>query len=1117
MTFTHLNVQSGYSLMNSTIKIKDLVRTAKKSGFGAVALTDQDTMSGAVSFYEECKSEGVKPLIGLKTTVIDQSFSFPMILLAESNRGYHNLLEISTIVQTEKENITLEQLAMYKEGLIFIQITASSPWAESISNRMADKIENSRARWVNLLGKNRLYLSIQDRDLQSERHLHTPLKEWVNRNGMKVVAIGDVRYLDPRDADAFQCLRAIDEGVRYNSENKDHHYYMKSQEDMENFFGEWWPETLEATKEIVDACQVDLELNRQLLPSYPSPENKSSDEYLRELCEASLPQKYDAEDRHQAEERLNHELSIIASMGFSDYFLIVWDFISYARENGIHAGPGRGSAAGSIVSYLLGITQVDPLAYHLLFERFLNPERITMPDIDIDFPDHRRDEVISYVAEKYGSDHVAQICTFGTFAARSVLRELFKVLKIDESDASFILHQIPKTATSSLVEVVKKSEELKEYIRNSERLKLLFRVATKLEGLPRHVSTHAAGVVLSEEPLVNYTALLKSQGPVSLTQYAMGDLEKVGLLKIDFLGLRNLSFLERMERKVKRYRQKDFSISHIPLDDGPTFELLKEGRTNGVFQLESQGMKNVLLRLEPSHFEDVVAVNALYRPGPMEYIPLYIDRKHGRKKIEYPHPDLKPILDRTFGVLVYQEQIMEVARRVAGYSLGEADLLRRAVSKKQGSVLEEERLTFLHGCKEKGYVDSVAQQLFDWIVKFSNYGFNRSHAVAYSLISYRLAYMKAHYPSYFMAELMNAHLGDHEKMTLYIREARDMNVKVKAPSVNRSQALNHDDSGEIRIGMTAVKGVGYQAAQAIIEERTKGPFRNLNDFCLRVDGKVVSRKVIENLVLAGAFDDLHQNRASVLASIDQALEQGELFKEFQDQPGFFGNELDMEMVEVDPFPPLKRLSMEKEVLGTYMSQHPLGHQREELDEKGILPVREAHRLTKKQVEVAAVIDGLREIRTKRGDPMAFLTISDETAEMDAVLFPETYRNIKVWVKEQMLVHLQGKVEERKGQKQLIINHADPLGIDEIPRQQKQRLFIKVTEEQEHYSIEKLKKLAEYFPGNTPIFIFRSEDRVTYKLDETYCIEVNDVSMGKLNEFFGESSVAIRPVKAGPDR
>ncbi|CDQ18288.1 DNA polymerase III subunit alpha [Halobacillus karajensis] len=1115
MTFTHLNVQTGYSLMKSTVKIDPLVKTAKHVGFHAMAITDENTMSGAVTFYDKCIKMGIKPIIGLKTTVLDRSLPFPMILLAETNKGYQNLLQISTLVQTKGEDMTLDQLTNYRDGLIFVQLTSSSPWAETIANRMTEKLEDSRQRWLELLGADRFYLSIQDRDLHSERQLHTPLKEWVKENGMSVVAIGDVRYLHKEDADAYQCLQAINEGTRYSSDENEYHYYLKSQREMEDFFGEWWPETLDASSDIAAACNVELELDRQLLPSYPTPDQARSEDYLRELCEISLVKKYESERRVQAKERLAHELSIITSMGFSDYFLIVWDFISYARQKGIHAGPGRGSAAGSIVAYLLGITQIDPLEYNLLFERFLNPERISMPDIDIDFPDHRRDEVITYVAEKYGSDRVAQICTFGTFAARSVLRELFKVLKIDENDASFILHHIPKTTSISLVDLVKDSEELKSYIRNSDRLKLLFRVAAKLEGLPRHISTHAAGVVLSEHALVNYTALLNSQGPVALTQFAMGDLEKIGLLKIDFLGLRNLSFLEQMERKVKRYQNKSFSIDQIPLDDSSTFRLLKEGRTNGVFQLESQGMKNVLMRLKPNHFEDVVAVNALYRPGPMEYIPVYIDRKNKRKNIEYPHPDLKPILSHTFGVLVYQEQIMQVAQYVAGYSLGQADLLRRAVSKKQGEVLENERLKFVNGCNRKGYDDSVAHQLFDWIVKFSNYGFNRSHAVAYSMISYRLAYMKAHYPSYFLAELMNAHLGDKDKMTIYIREARDMGVKVNAPSVNRSHILSQNDSGDIRIGLTAIKGVGYQAAQSILEERSKGQFRNLNDFCLRTDGKIVSRKVIEALVLAGAFDELHQNRASVLASIDQALEQGELFKEFQDQPGFFGNELDMEMIHVEPFPPLKRLSMEKEVLGSYMSQHPLAHQRGRLNESGILSILQAHRVPpKRKVEVACVIDGVREIRTKRGDPMAFLTISDESTEMDAVLFPETYRNVKVWMQEQMLVYLAGRVEERNGQKQLIIDHATPFAQEGTEQHEKRRLFIKVSKENEHYSIEKLKKLAEYFPGNTPVFIFRSEDRGTYKLDNDYSLSLSKKTLNKLYEFFGETSVAVRPIKNG---
>lgn len=1112
MTFTHLNVRSGYSLMKSTIKINSLVKAAKKSGFKAVALTDEDTMSGAVKFYEECKRTGIKPIIGLKTTVMDRSQPFPMLLIAKTMKGYQNLLEISTYNQNNDTNITLEQIGEYKEGLIFIQLTSVSPWAETIANRMVEKVEDSRSRWLDIVGKEDFYLSIQDRDLHSERQLHTPLKEWTDKNQVKVVAVGDVRYLDQGDADAYQCLRAIDEGTRYSPHHGPTYHYLRTEREMKEFFNDWWPEVIQTTEEIADRCHVELELDRQLLPSYPAPGGVHPDDYLRELCETSLQRKY-REGLEQARERMNHELSVITDMKFSDYFLIVWDFVSYARKKGIHAGPGRGSAAGSIVSYLLDITQIDPLQYDLLFERFLNPERVSMPDIDIDFPDHRRDEVIGYVVEKYGSEHVAQICTFGTFASRSVLRELFKVMAIDESDASFILHQIPKTTELPLVDIVKNSEELKDYIRNSETLKNLFRVATKLEGLPRHVSTHAAGVVMSEESLVNYTALMIGQGDIPLTQFAMGDLEKVGLLKIDFLGLRNLSFIERMQNKIKKYHDKTFNVGRIPLNDEQTFDLLKAGKTNGVFQLESQGMKNTLIRLKPNHFEDVVAVNALYRPGPMEYIDTYIDRKHGRTEVEYPHNDLKEILAPTFGVLVYQEQIMQVAQLGAGYSLGEADLLRRAVSKKQSNVLESERMKFVSGSKKKGYEDHVSQQLFDWIVRFSNYGFNRSHAVAYSLIAYRLAYMKAHYPSYFLAELMNSHLGDRDKMTIYIREARDMNVQVKAPSINRSHALSQDDSGVIRMGLTAVKGVGYQAAQAIIQEREKEPFRNLNDFCLRVDGKIVTRKVIEALILSGAFDDLHQNRASVLASIEQALEQGELFKEFQDQPGFFGNEMEMEMVHVDPFPPLKRLSMEKEVLGTYMSQHPLGHQRKELRTNGFIPIYQAYKLrAKKKVKIAAVIEGLREIRTKRGDSMAFVTISDESTEMDAVLFPTTYRNVKVWMSEEMLVMVDGKIEERNGQKQLIIDGIRPFEIETPVTDPGRRLFIKVTETNEEQALDKLKTVSEYFPGNTPIYIFRSEDRVTYRLDGSYSLDVSRDCLDELHGFFGERSVALRSVK-----
>ncbi|RWZ59788.1 DNA polymerase III subunit alpha [Halobacillus fulvus] len=1115
MTFSHLNIQSGYSLMDSTIKIDDLVKQAKALGYESLALTDKNVMSGSVAFYQACQKYKIHPILGVKIKIQVKQEDFLVVLLAENNEGYQNLMKISSWIQTQGITPELDQLDKFSSGLVVVINTSQSPWADWISREQFVSVEEEFANWEKIFGEDNVYLSIEDRDLHEERQLHQPLQKWSRDGSVQVVAIGDVKYLHKEDAVAYQAMRAMEEGSRLSSDSdsRHHHQYLKSPEEMEGFFKEWWPEVLDETSAIAQRCHVELNFDQQLLPTYPVPGGQQADEYLRELCEESLNKKY-GKDHSEAKARLDHELSVITSMKFSDYFLIVWDFIAFARQKGIHAGPGRGSAAGSLVAFLLDITQVDPLKYNLLFERFLNPERITMPDIDIDFPDHRRDEVIRYVVEKYGRHHVAQICTFGTFAARSVLRELFKVMAIDESDATYLLKHIPRGSNDSLVEMVKNNDTLKDYIRNSDRLKRLFHVASKLEGLPRHVSTHAAGVVISEHPLIQYTALMNGQGAAYLTQLAMGDLEKVGLLKIDFLGLRNLSFIEKIESKIQKYRDEHFSAEKIPLDDKDTFELLAEGRTNGIFQLESQGMRNVLKRLKPTHFEDVVAVNALYRPGPMEYIPIYINRKHEKESVQYPHPDLQPILQSTFGVLVYQEQIMQVARKVAGYSLGQADLLRRAVGKKQADVLAEQRERFVEGCLSEGYRSEVAHQLFEWIVKFSNYGFNRSHAVAYSFISYKLAYMKAHYPTYFLAELINTYVGDAEKVTAYIREARESGLTVLSPSVNRSQIITIDEQGNIRIGLLSIKGVGAQAAQQIVEERQNGRYRSLNDFCLRSASKLVSRSVIESLILAGAFDDLDENRAKLLANIDQALEQADLFKEFRDQPDLFGGDFDMgaAQVEIEPFPLLKKLAMEKEVLGTYLSEHPLEGQRKFLRERGILPISQLSTMMNRKVELAAVVESLKEIRTKRGDPMAFLTFSDEKEELEGVLFPDAYREVRKWLQEQLLVLVSGKVEERRGQRQLIVQSISPFEAEQPPFEPSQRVFLKVSEKQEKDMIEWLKQLSNYFPGNTPLVIFRAEDRKTYQLGEEFAIQVSKECLDRLKQKFGSESIAVRSKK-----
>ncbi|UOQ94123.1 DNA polymerase III subunit alpha [Halobacillus shinanisalinarum] len=1110
MSFTHLHVHSGYSLMNSTIQIPSLVRKAKELGFTALALTDDNVMSGAVTFYKTCVEEGIKPLLGMRVHLEYKGETFPIVLLAKNSAGYQKLLSISTMKQTTQDQLSLSDLPKRTDNLAAVITVSDTSWGQSIINGMVDRVEEDLSEWHTYF--NDLNLGVKDYGVRVERQLHQPLKEWSSLKGIPVTAMNEVRYLEPSGSDAYYCLRAIDNGEKYALDaHRGSHEYLKAPGEVEDYYTEWWPEVLETNQRIVQSCDVQLDFDQQLIPAFPVPVGRTSDEYLRSLCEQELDSKY-SKNKEEAKARLNHELDVIMSMQFSDYFLIVWDFIDYAKKAGMEAGPGRGSAAGSIVSYLLGITQVDPLHYKLFFERFLNPERITMPDIDIDFPDDRRDEVIGYVANKYGSQHVAQICTFGTFASRSVLRELFKTMSVDHSDAAFILKYIKGGSSNTLKQQVQKSEPLKEYVRSSPHLQKVFQMATQLEGLPRHMSTHAAGVVISEEPLVRHTALMQGQNNVYLTQMAMGDIESVGLLKMDFLGLRNLSMMRRIEKKIQNYRNRNFSIETIPLDDESTFELLKQGRTNGVFQLESQGMKGVLQRLRPTHFEDVVAVNALYRPGPMEYIPVYINRKHGVEDIDYPHEDLQPILQSTFGVLVYQEQIMQVAQKLAGYSLGEADLLRRAVSKKQRELLVQQRQQFVTSSIAIGYLENVASELFDWIVKFASYGFNRSHAVAYSVISYQLAYLKAHYPSYFLAELINSTIGDRDKLSTHLREAKDLSAKLKEPSINHSHSYARDEHGSIRLGFLSIKGVGFQAAQAIIEARKEGLFKHLNDFCLRVPSKEVSRSVIESLIMAGAFDELQQNRASLLASIDQAMEQGELFKEFQDQPGLFSSDLDMggKEVSIEPLPILQQLTMEKEVLGTYLSEHPLEVHRPQLIQKKFITLNDAIRQQQpKSVKAAVVIEQIKEIRTKRGDPMSFLTISDETAEVDAVLFPDVYRGARLWIDSQMLAIIEGKVEERNGRKQWVIttiSHFDEQGYENKPSQ---RLFIKTTISDESKALARLNKLSSYFPGNTAVLLFRSDDRKTYQLGESYSLNVSEECLRKLYEFFGTSSVALR--------
>ncbi|SFD60624.1 DNA polymerase-3 subunit alpha [Lentibacillus persicus] len=1119
MSFTHLQIRSGYSFMNSTITVEKLTEKAHELQLNALALTDEHVLYGAIPFYKACLEKGIKPIIGMRVEIAANEAVDTCILLAKNNAGYKNLMKLSTDIQLSgNERVEHSDLKRFSGDLICIVVTVESSIGAQLQEASYAQVKEYLDYAWDMFDRENFYLGVQDHGLEEERHVNQAIKAFSETYQTKAVLLNDVRYLNEKDAIAFDCLRAMKQDRKWplrivHSSSKQRH--LRSETEVRQHLGIDWPEIISETTIISEKCNVTLDFNKRMLPSYPVPEEMDANKYLEKLCRTNLHDKYETVTE-EVEERLVYELNIIQSMQFSDYFLIVWDFIKYAKEQRILVGPGRGSAAGSLVAYVLGITEVDPIKYGLLFERFLNPERVSMPDIDVDFSDRRRDEVIDYVRNKYGTQHVAQIVTFGTFAARSLLRELIKTLDVDEGDSYYILKEIPVQAKHSITAYVRESEDLQTYIRQSEKLKALFTIASKLEGIPRHISTHAAGVVISEDPLGEHVPLTAGSHDTYLTQYAMNDLEAIGLLKMDFLGLRNLTLLERILKTIRFSTKDTITLPAIPSEDVPTYHLLQQGKTNGIFQLESQGMKQVLMKLKPTTFEDIVAVNALYRPGPMENIPVYINRKHGKEPVKYPHPDLEPILSNTYGVLIYQEQIMQIAHKIAGFTLGQADILRRAVSKKQQEIMAEQKSAFIEGCIRNGYTQAVAEEIFQWIVKFSNYGFNRSHAVAYSQISYQLAYLKTHYPASFFAELMSSAGGQHDKISAYMKELGGHGLTLAPPSINKSFGKYSVENRQIRIGFMSIKGIGNQVINEIIEERKNGVFKSLFDFCLRVSLNVINRRTLETLIMAGTFDELYDNRASLLASIDQALEQGELFKEFNNQSSLFQDKLELEenYVAIEDFSLMKKLSDEKALLGIYISSHPFAKYRGLLKSAGYITMADAPKMVgRRDVKSAAIVQNIKTIRTKRGDPMAFLTIGDETDDMEAVVFPDLYREVHRWLAEETLVEFSGKVENRNNKIQWILNKMRTFDEANWEVDQHKRLFIRITDENSEDAFTAIKKTARESPGNTPIIVYNQAEKKTYKLSYAYLVAPDERALNALRGYFGSSNVVLDTVKA----
>ncbi|XJZ26464.1 DNA polymerase III subunit alpha [Bacillota bacterium Lsc_1132] len=1119
MSFIHLHIYSAYSLLTSMASIEALTESAKSKQFKALALTDRNVLYGAIEFYKSCKKKGIKPILGLTVDILsvqDQAEAYPLVLLAENDRGFRNLLKISSVMQTKvKKGIPEKWLKHYSEGLIAITPGLEGEIEQCLLLEKESHARNIIQKWVSLFGKENFYLSIQNHHLPQEERIRNKLIEIAREMNVPLTATNQVYYLEKEDEFAHECLLAIKNGDKLQDDHRQRlgsdQFYLKTAAEMAECLAEY-PDALENTILIANRCDVHIELNKSYLPHYPAENGQGADQYLEDLCYQGLSRRISLPNESYLK-RLQYELSVIKRMKFSDYFLIVWDFIRYARDNGILTGPGRGSAAGSLVAYVLEITDVDPIEHQLLFERFLNPERISMPDIDIDFPDNRRDEVIEYVAKKYGDLHVAQIITFGTMAAKAALKDVGRAFGLNAKELDQLSRLVPSRLGITLSAAIKESGRLRAFMAESPMNRRLFETALKLEGLPRHTSTHAAGVVLSERPLVELVPIQAGHNNVFLTQYSMEHLEEIGLLKMDFLGLRNLSLIESIVSSVYRKTGKRLDIRSIPLNDQATFALLSKGETTGVFQLESEGMRKVLKQLKPSRFEDIVAVNALYRPGPMENIPLFIDRKHGREQVVYPHPDLKPILENTYGVIVYQEQIMQIASAMAGFSLGEADLLRRAVSKKKKDVLDQERSHFVNGALNKGYGEALANEIYDLIVRFANYGFNRSHAVAYSLIAYQLAYLKVHYPVHFMAALLTASIGNEEKISQYIRESKQLDIRILPPSINSSSFSFQVESEAIRYSLAAIKGVGAAALKEIFQARKRKRFVDLFDFCLRVSTKAVNRKILEALVHSGSFDEFSEDRAVLLSSLDVAIEHAQLVKpNDSNQVDLFSDEEWLpkpKYTQVDPIRLEDKLFFEKEVLGLYLSDHPLSVFEKDLRKNG---AKELISLSDsgKTAAVGAYITSMKKIRTKKGDSMAFLTISDPSGEMSAVVFPDVYRRNLSLLEQGNKVVLQGKTDERDGALQFIVQKVSR--IEEWLERKKNKdsvLYLRISAEKQASDF--LKQLQHLFlknNGKTMVILHYESTGKTVKLPREFSIDPKDLFIRQLKDFLGDDNVIL---------
>lgn len=1064
--FCHLHVHTEYSLLDGFSRLKWLIPKVKELGMSSCAITDHGSMFGVIDFYKACKKEGIKPIIGCEVYVAARKYtdkdpmldkrSSHLILLAENNEGYKNLIKIVSDSYVDgfyyKPRTDKEQLRKHSEGIICLSACLNGEIPKALMQRDYKKAFELAKEYRDIFGEENFFLEVQDHKLAEDKEVNAGILKISKELGIPLVATNDSHYVNREDAknhDVLLCIqmqKILDDPSRMKFPNDE--FYIKSREEMEELFT-FAPEAIDNTLKIAERCNVEFDFNNYHIPSFDVPEGYTSLEYLKELCYKGLYERYENPSQ-EIIDRLEYEINVISSMGYIEYFLIVWDFINFAKNNNIMVGPGRGSAAGSIVSYTLRITDIDPIKYNLLFERFLNPERVTMPDIDIDFCYERREEVIDYVKRKYGKDHVAQIITFGTMGAKLAIRDVGRVLDIPYNKADSIAKEIPFVLGMTIDKAFDINPNIVQMYENDEEVKDVIDISKKLEGMLRHASTHAAGVVISKKPVYEYVPLYKNQDSIT-TQFTMTTLEELGLLKMDFLGLRTLTVIRDTLDLIELNREKKGYTEHIDFskmeyDNPKVFENISLGNTLGVFQLESSGMRNFMKQLKPSSFEDIVAGISLFRPGPMDSIPTYIKCKQNPDEVKYVHEKLKPILEVTYGCLVYQEQVMQVVRELGGYSFGRSDLVRRAMSKKKMEVMEEERQYFIYGkldeegnieipgCIRNGVAEDAANQIFNDMIDFARYAFNKSHAAAYGVLAYETAYLKTFYPVEFMAALMTSVMGNTDKVVEYIRECNSMGIEVLPPDINKSYSKFSVDGDCIRFGLVAVKNVGSHVIDAIVQEREEGgKFIDFSNMLKRLDSKLTNKRIVESLIKCGAFDSLGENRATLMFGFE-ALQESinkDKKKNITGQISLFEMMSQEEQEEVEQQNSLKfvpeykdkiKLEMEKEVLGLYVTGHPLSEHEEIIKRKTSINCGEINKLKEepekllelndKEHIIGGVIIAKRLMTTKNDDIMAFVTLEDLYGSIDVVVFPRILQQYQELLKEDAIIFIKGRISVR---------------------------------------------------------------------------------------------------------